>query len=84
MVLPDKHIRFSESLLGLGALVLESLNVPKNIDALWDELRSRMGDNEFPARHSFDNLVLAVDILFAVGAITLNRSGRLVRCALSS
>lgn len=84
MVLPDKHIRFSESLLGLGALVLESLDVPKGIDALWDELHSQMGGNEFPAKHSFDNLVLTVDILFAIRAITLHRNGRLVRCALSS
>jgi len=84
MVLPDKHIRFSESLLGLGALVLESLDVPKSIDALWDELHSWMGSDEFPARHSFDNLVLTVDILFAIRAIAPDRNGRLERCASSS
>ncbi len=84
MILPDKHIRFSESLLGLGALVLESLDAPKSIDALWNELHPQMESDKFPARHSFDNLVLTVDILFTVGAITLNRNGRLERCASSS
>jgi hypothetical protein len=84
MVLPDKHIRFSESLLGLGALVLESLDVPKSIDALWNELHPQMESGAFPARHTFDNLVLAADLLYAVGTVTLNRNGRLVRCALSS
>ena len=84
MILPDKHIRFSESLLGLGALVLESLDTPISIDALWNELHSQMERGVFPAKHSFDNLVLTVDILFAVGAIRLDRNGRLVRCVSSS
>jgi len=43
-----------------------------------------MGSDEFPARHSFDNLVLTVDILFAIRAIAPDRNGRLERCASSS
>ncbi len=84
MLLPDKHIRFSESLLGLGALVLESLEAPKSIDALWNELHPQMESGAFPANHSFDNLVLSVDMLFALGVITLNRNGRLQRCVSSN
>ena len=84
MVLPDKHIRFAESLLGLGALVLETLDAPKSIDTLWKEVHSSMQGGAFPATHTFDNLVLSVDILFAVGAVALNRDGRLERCASSS
>jgi len=84
MVLPDKHIRFAESLLGLGALVLETLDAPKSIDAVWKEVHSRMQCGAFPAAHTFDNLVLSVDVLFAVRAVALNRDGRLVRCASSS
>ena len=84
MYLPDKHIRFAESLLGLGAFVLEALDTPKSIDALWEELLPAMKEDLLPASHSFDNLVLAVDMLFAIQAVTLNPNGLLKRCASSS
>ena len=35
MILPSKHIRLSESLLGLGAVLLDFLNAPMTIDELW-------------------------------------------------
>lgn len=84
MLLPDKHIRFSESLLGLGSFVLESLDAPKSIDALWADLHLQIERGAFPTPHTFDNLVLTVDILFAMGAVALNRNGRLERCVSSS
>ena len=33
--MPDKHVRFAESLLGLGSFVLEALDEPRTIDELW-------------------------------------------------
>ncbi|MES2354594.1 MAG: ABC-three component system middle component 6 [Pseudomonadota bacterium] len=78
MLLPDKHISFAESLIGLGSFVLESLKSPKTIDILWRNFESVRGQ-EYPAFHSFDNLVLAVDALFALGAIDLTDDGELKR-----
>lgn len=79
MVLPDKHIGFSESLLGLGSFVLDTLSSPKNIDALWQDLKtSQTIDNMFTS-HNFENLVLSVDILFAIGLVTINDNGHLVK-----
>ena len=37
MLLPAKHIALSESLLGLGGLLLEMLASPKGIDELYLE-----------------------------------------------
>lgn len=78
MFLPDKHISFAESLLGLGHFVLESLQSPITIDNLWRSFEKIQG-NEYPAYHSFDNLVLAVDALYAIGAIDLDDEGQLRR-----
>ncbi|WP_353570771.1 ABC-three component system middle component 6, partial [Candidatus Albibeggiatoa sp. nov. BB20] len=64
MLLPDKHITFAESLLGLGTFILESLSVPKTVDSLWAEFEKVRGE-KFPAYHSFDNLILAIDMLYA-------------------
>jgi hypothetical protein len=80
MLLPDKHIKLAESLLGLGGFALQVLATPQPIDVLWKELQETNNTAELPAYHSFENLVLAVDFLFSIGAITIDRSGKLERC----
>ena len=83
MVFPDKHIGFSESLLGLGSLVLDSLSTPKSIDSLWQELKRVQQQDHLFVSHNFENLVLAVDVLFAIGLLTMNTSGLLQKKASS-
>lgn len=79
--MPDKHVRFAESLLGLGSFVLEALDEPRTIDELWALFGRHLRAGKYPARHSFENLVLAVDALYAIGALTEDRqSGVLSRC----
>lgn len=76
-ILPQKHVRNSESLLGLGAITLASIqDEPKNLDRLWADLK----ESEFIKQRAhgsipLDNVILAVDFLFAVGAVTLNSEG---------
>lgn len=80
MILPSKHIRFSESFLGLGGIILSFLKVPKTIDELWVQY-SKINDTvRFPAYHDFDNVVLALDYLFLIGAIEINFEGKLFIC----
>lgn len=81
MLMPDKHIKFSECLLGLGSFVLESLSGPQTIDDLWEEFCRARNSGVYPSPHSFENLVLAVDALFAIGAIAeIDQSGVLQLC----
>ena len=80
MLLPDKHIRVAESLLGIGSLILESLVIPKTVDDLWDDFRRPPADKELPVSISFENIILAIDFLFAIGAVTENQEGKLYRC----
>lgn len=77
MLLPDKHITFAESLLGFGSYVLAKLSEPMTIDQVWRAFERE--SKSYPAYQSFDNLVLAVDALFAVGAVTVNAYGELER-----
>lgn len=67
--MPDKHIKFGESLLGLGSQVLTLLSKPKTIDELWYSFQSLMKNNEFPSNHTFEHLVLAIDVLYAIGFV---------------
>lgn len=78
MILPTKHLPESRSLLGVSGTIL-SLLVEREatVSSLWDFFRETRGkDNNV----SFDWFVLGLDLLFALGAIQMNR-GVLVRKA---
>jgi len=80
VLMPDKHVKLAESFFGLGSFLLELLTVPKTIDELWHLFSKAMTDKEYPALHSFENVVLAVDFLFAIQAVKLNGNGTLEKC----
>ena len=77
MLLPAKHITFAESLLGLGSFVLAKLSEPMTIDQVWRAFERE--SKNYPAYQTFDNLILSIDALFAVGAVTVNAYGELER-----
>jgi hypothetical protein len=72
MILPTKHLPLERTLLAGGADVLSLLVRPSTVSELWDRAR---GETAFP---SFDHLVLALDVLFALGMISFD-DGRLQR-----
>jgi hypothetical protein len=65
MILPTKHIALRRSMLGVGAALLSHLGKPRTVSSLWNELR------EHPDVVSYDRFVLALDLLYSVGAIEL-------------
>lgn len=76
-VLPEKHVVASESVLGLGAIVLACLDGrTMGLDEIWAAVQ----DHE-AVRHSvhgvvtLDSVILAVDFLFSVGAVHMSRDG---------
>lgn len=40
MILPTKHIGVGRSLLGVGAILLEQLQRPQTVTALWEQTRT--------------------------------------------
>lgn len=66
-LLPHKHIRFCESLIGLAGCVRQLLNNPLTIDELYSLLNSQ--DSVWLYKPSFEQLVSAVVILFAIGQV---------------
>jgi len=69
MLIPAKHIAFSESLLGLGSYILGILNKPKSIDTLWEEFQSDVEMKNYHTNHSFDNMMLCIIFLYSIGSI---------------
>jgi hypothetical protein len=78
MILPSKHIRFSESLMGLGGILLSLINEPKSVDEIWFKYSEiNNSKRKFPAYHNFDNVILALNYLYLIGAIEINTNGKI-------
>lgn len=69
MLIPAKHISFSESLLGLGSYILKNLNKPKSIDEIWKELQIDIDKKIYPTTHNLDNLTMSIIFLYSIGSI---------------
>lgn len=75
MILPTKGILPREALLSIAAEVLRTLDDVKTVSRLWDDFRKASDPD---AEVSFDWFVLALDLLYILGAIDLDR-GRIRR-----
>lgn len=65
MILPTKHISTRNSLLGVGAIIIEHLNHPRTVTSLWSDL------SKLPEIATFERFVLVLDLLYMIGAIEL-------------
>ena len=63
MILPNKHVAPRDSLLGLAGRLLRHLTSPRTTSGLWERARK---DESIK---SFDRFVLAVDLLYLMGAV---------------
>ncbi len=78
MILPTKHIRTERALIGVGSELLDIMREPKTVSRLWDELRARRSVDAPNAPIDYNWFVLALDLLFMLGAVEIKR-GLLVR-----
>ena len=78
MIMPKKHILLSESYIGLGAFVLQILTSPLTLDSCWDQVYSSyIKTGIISKKHSFDNYILTLDLLYALNAIDINERGEI-------
>ncbi|MBZ9818300.1 ABC-three component system middle component 6 [Mesorhizobium sp. CA4] len=70
MLLPTKHIKIENALLGVGAEVLAELDRPKTVSTLFYDIQARRSEYEMTTIE-FDWFLLAVDFLYAIGAVRL-------------
>lgn len=72
MILPTKHLSQDRALLGVGAEILQILTEPKTVSRLWDELKRNRGAFD-SCSLTYDWFVLALDFLFLLNAIELEK-----------
>lgn len=73
MILPTKHISTRNSLLGVGAKIIEQLYYPKTVTSLWNTVST------MPEVATFERFVLTLDLLYMIGAVEIDQ-GLLRRC----
>lgn len=73
IILPTKHISIRNSLLGVGAKIIEQLHDPRTVSSLWSAVST------MPEVATFERFVLTLDLLYAIGAIEMD-GGLLRRC----
>lgn len=79
MILPSKHLPQNRALLTVGAHILTFLVRPKTVSALWEELNWHEASmSAMPRQITYDWFLLALDLLYALGAIELE-SGLVAR-----
>ena len=74
-LLPHKHVRFCESLVALAGYLRPMLSEPRTTDELWSMVQTHGGS--WPNRPSFTQVILALDVLFAIGELRLVEDERL-------
>lgn len=63
MILPTKHIKLSNCLLGVGGALLGCLNEKETVSSLWGKARA------LPEIKTFERFTLGLDFLYTLGAI---------------
>lgn len=71
MLMPTKHIKTENALVGVGGDVLAQLDTPKTVSRLFYDLQNLREQSELPTLQ-FDWFLLALDFLYTVDAITLD------------
>ncbi len=78
MILPKKHLDLSESIFGFGAFLLQQLQKPMTVEALWEYYRTAYYNHRYPVKFSFDQYIITLDYLFMIDAIKKSEEGMLV------
>lgn len=73
MILPTKHVRVDRALIGVGAELIDFLREPMTVSRLWNEIRDRRTVATPNAPIDYNWFVLALDLLFMIGAVQTKR-----------
>lgn len=77
MILPNKYISLSDSLIGISSLVLETLSSNKmSIDELWDNFnRSIRQNKKIKNIPTYNKFVLVINFMYMTNMINYTEKG---------
>lgn len=69
MILPSKYLKPDRALLSVGGEILSVLGDTATVSEIWDKVRARRADQSGETPLPFDWFILALSLLYAVGAV---------------
>lgn len=72
MILPGKHLKPDRALLSVGGEILAVMGAEATVSMVWDDVRAHRAKRAGSSPLPFDWFLLALSLLFAIGAIDLN------------
>ena len=81
MITPTKGIAPDRCLLAVGAQVLLQLDEPRTVSQAWSRLKAWRLENDHTSPVSFGWFVLALDVLYSMGAVDLDQDLLVARSA---
>jgi len=73
MILPNKNIKVENSLIGIGALLLENCRKAETVSSLWEKVK------DCQQLRFYEKYVFSLDLLYALGLLDYE-NGLLRRC----
>jgi len=70
MILPSKHLSQQRALLSVGAKILQHLQMPKTVSAIWEDL-TKADDDKALSNMGYNSFILALDLLYSISAIEM-------------
>ena len=71
-LLPKKHISLEQSLIGFSCHILTIIGKSKcSLEYIWENCNTNC-----IAKHTFDDLILTIDYLYAIGVLNMDSEGR--------
>ena len=70
MILPSKHLSQDRALLSIGAKILQYLQMPKTVSAIWEELSKTTCRTTMPTI-GYNSFILSLDLLYSINAIEM-------------
>lgn len=83
MLLPTKGVSTQRALITVGSELLETLETPKSVSALWEQYIARVQNQGRTDHITFDWFSLALASLFAINLVEWAPSGHLRRASVS-
>ena len=65
MILPNKHLREEEALIGVGAILLTKISSSVLLSELWEQVK------EISNIGNYERFILGLDLLFLLGLIKI-------------
>lgn len=79
-IFPSKHVNLYDSTLGLSGILIGLMGKPTSVDALWAKFNLINNTKVCPSYHGHKDFVLALDVLFSMGAIRIDDEFNLHLC----